>query len=272
MKREVDLFPFVSIIVPTFNRKKHLKDCINSLIKLDYPSSKFEIIVVDNGSTDDTIAFLQKDYSEVRVILEKRRNSSYARNAGWKNANGQIVAYTDDDCVVDPLWLRSLVSGFTSKEIGGVGGPLLLTLKPESVVRKFFGTPVGDFYKGEDKILVKELITANMAVRCEVFKDNRFDVSLAYTTLEDIDFCMSLTKKGHKLVYIPSAKVFHNMNPKRLTMSSILKRAFYQGISIYILEKNGWKDNINTKIFKRDFGRNSKFLPKEANYGCFLDY
>lgn len=229
--------PFVSIIVPTLNREMHLRNCLDSLFKLDYPRSKFEVIVVDNGSTDGTMEMVYREFPEVKLVFEKRKSSCFARNAGWKNAKGQIVAYTDDDCVVDPCWLRILVSSFTSAGIGGVGGPLLLLLRPESIVRKFHGTPVGNFYKGEEKILVKELITANLAVRREVFKKNRFDVSLPYTDLEDIDFCRSLIEAGYKLLYIPDAKVYHNIDPKRLTTPYILKRAFFAGISLYIFER-----------------------------------
>ncbi|MCP8317540.1 MAG: glycosyltransferase, partial [archaeon] len=189
--------PFVSVVVPTFNRKKLLENCLNSLFKMDYPGSKFEVIVVDGGSTDGTKVMVHRKFPKVRFILEKRKGRSFARNTGWKRAKGQIVAYTDDDCVIDECWLRILVSGFDSREIGGVGGPVFLLLHPKSICERFHGTPVGNFYLGERKILAKELITANLAVRREVFEKNRFDTSLAYD-LEDIDFCRSLMEAGYK--------------------------------------------------------------------------
>ena len=229
--------PCVSIVVPTINRKANLRHCLNSLYKLDYPSSKFEIIVVDNGSTDGTTEMVHNEFPNIKVIIERRKNSCYARNAGWKNACNEIIAYTDDDCIVDPCWLRLLASGFTSAEIVGVGGPLLLLLGPKSIVNKFNGTPVGDFEKGPKEKFTRELITANLAVRYEVFKKNEFDVSLAFTALEDIDFCRRLTSGHRKLLYMPSAKVYHNIDPRRLAMPYILKRAFFSGISIYIYER-----------------------------------
>ena len=227
----------VSIVVPTINRKDSLRRCLKSLYKLDYPASQFEIIVVDNGSTDGTTEMIHKEFPRVKLIIEKRKNSCYARNAGWKKASNQIVAFTDDDCIVDPCWLRVLVSGFTSAEIVGVGGPLLLLLGPKSVVNKFDGTPVGNFDKGSKTIFTRELITANLAVRHKVFEKYEFDVSLAFTALEDIDFCRRLTSGNCRLLYIPSATVYHNVDPGRLAMSYLLKRAFFSGLSIYIYER-----------------------------------
>ena len=251
MEMRENKLPYVSIVIPTINRKGSLRQCLNSIYRLDYPSSKIEIIVVDNGSTDGTPEMVHSEFPYIKVVIEKRKNSCYARNAGWKNACNEIIAYTDDDCIVDPSWLRKIVAGFTSAEIVGVGGPLLLLLGPKSIVSKFHGTPVGDFDKGKQKIFTRELITANLAVKREVFKEIDFDVSLAFTALEDIDFCRRLTSGDGKLLYLPSAKVYHNVDPKRLAMPYILKRAFFSGISIYIYERKNKGKIILIPIFLR---------------------
>lgn len=235
--------PFVSVIVPTLNRKKYLKDCLNSLLKIDYPRSRFEVIVVDGGSTDGTKELVEKNFPEVKFILEKRKGISYARNTGEKNADGQIVAYTDDDCVVDRGWIKKLVSGFTSPKIGGVGGPTYL-LHPELIPKKFLEeTVLGLFSFGEKTCPVNLLITANLAVRHDVFKKAEFDVLLGrrgnvlYSWEEDVDFCKNLLELGYMLLYVPDAKVYHNVDPKRATFRYILKRAFYGGISAYLVER-----------------------------------
>lgn len=141
--------PFLSVVIPTLNREKYLEKCLTSLFKIDYPKANFEVIVVDGGSNDGTMVMVQRKFPEVKFILERRKGRSYARNTGWKQANGQIVVYTDDDCVLDRSWLRVLASGFDSKEIGGVGGPLLLLLHPKSICEKFWGDTCRELLLGK---------------------------------------------------------------------------------------------------------------------------
>ena len=254
--------PFVSVIIPTLNRKELLYNCLKSLYRLNYPISNFEVVVVDGGSTDGTIQMLRSEFPNVRFVVEKRKGRSVARNTGWKNAKGQIVAYTDDDCVVDENWLRILVSGFAMQEIGAVGGPLFLLNQPQSIRNIFKGTPMGDFDLGDKKLFAKELITANLAVRCEVFDKNRFDETLLYD-LEDIDFCRSLIATGYNPIYLPNAKVYHNINPKRLTIVSTLKRAFPAGISLYIMErKSNQNIFLSAKLFRKSLGGFYQFVLK----------
>lgn len=119
-------------------------------------------------------------------------------------------------------------------------------------MRNFGGTPVGNFYLGSRKILAKELITANLAVRHEVFEKVKFDVSLAYD-FEDIDFCRSITDVGYKLLYIPDAIVYHNIDPKKVTIRYILKRAFFTGISFYIMERKRSNRTVLVTYFLRKF-------------------
>jgi len=252
--------PFASVIVPTLNRKELLGNCLKSLFRMDYPRSHFEVIVVDGGSTDGTIQMVHNDFPDVRFVVEKRKGRSVARNTGWKYAKGQIVAYTDDDCVVDKSWLRILVSSFDSKEIGAVGGPMFLLHQSKSIRNRFKGTPMGDFYLGDKKLPAKELITANLAVSREAFEKNRFDETLIYD-LEDVDFCRSLIETGYKSIYLPHAKVYHNINPKRLTIISTLRRTFPAGISFYIMER---KRNQNlfliAKFLRKSLGGYYQFV------------
>ena len=261
--------PFASVIVPTLNRKQLLGKCLKSLFRMDYPHSHFEVIVVDGGSTDGTMQMIHKDFPDVKFILETKKGRPVARNTGFKYAKGQIVAYTDDDCLVDKSWLKILVSSFDSKEIGAVGGPLFLLHQSNSIRNRFKGTPMGDFYFGDEKLHGKELITANLAVRRDVFEKNQFDETLIYD-LEDIDFCKSLISNGYDIIYHPYAIVYHNINPQRLTIISALRRAFPAGISFYIMERKRNQDSfLIAQLFRKFLGGLYQFVLRRR-FGDFF--
>ena len=115
----------VSVIVPVYNGERTIRDCIESLLHLNYPSDRYEIIIVDNDSTDATATLVQK--YPVKYVLENScRARATARNAGARIATGDLLAFIDADCVADPLWLKESVSFLVShKEIGSVGGRIL---------------------------------------------------------------------------------------------------------------------------------------------------
>lgn len=113
--------PVVSVIVPVFNGERTIEACLASLLGQDYPKERYEVIVVDNRSTDRTASLVQR--FPVRYVLEDRVQGSYAaRNRGVREASGELLAFTDADCVASPDWIRQGVAGFTSSEIGCVAG------------------------------------------------------------------------------------------------------------------------------------------------------
>ncbi|MBS7648907.1 glycosyltransferase, partial [Candidatus Bathyarchaeota archaeon] len=93
-----DRDPFVSIIIPAFNSEATIKDLLESLMLLDYSKDNLEIIIVDGGSTDRTME-IAKSYP-VRIIVESRKGINVARNAGVKSSKGEILVFTDSDCVI----------------------------------------------------------------------------------------------------------------------------------------------------------------------------
>lgn len=231
--------PFVSIVICTLNRKNMLKKCLDTIFRLDYPKSKYEVIVVDGGSTDGT-ADLKDDFPTVKFITESKLGLAHARNVGAKNARGSIIAYTDDDCIVDAQWLRNLIYGFHSPlRVIGVGGPIY-PLNPEIIPKKFLvKAALGLFDDGEYiKIADRGIITSNCAFRKEAFNVAKFDEQFGVTRRgglllsgEDVDFCLTLRKTGYKLLYTPYAKVYHNIPAYRVRGPYILKHAFFEAIS-----------------------------------------
>ncbi|MBL7071376.1 MAG: glycosyltransferase [Candidatus Omnitrophica bacterium] len=112
---------FISVIIPVYNGEKTISKCIESLVHQGYPKDKYEIIIVDNNSRDKTAEIVRK--YPIRYIKEEKTQSAYAsRNAGMKCAKGDILAFTDSDCVASPDWLRNGIEGFRGANIGCVAG------------------------------------------------------------------------------------------------------------------------------------------------------
>jgi glycosyltransferase involved in cell wall biosynthesis len=121
--------PFVSVIIPTFNRSRSLRETVESFARSSYPEHLLEIIVVDNDSTDDTaavIAELARDLTQVRPMTERRRGAHFARNAGARAAKGEILYFTDDDMLAEDDLLRKIVLPFSSgANVGSATGRVL---------------------------------------------------------------------------------------------------------------------------------------------------
>jgi glycosyltransferase involved in cell wall biosynthesis len=236
-------FPFVSVVIPSVNRKNHLENCLRSLVGVDYPQSKLEIIVVDGGSSDGTIAMVKTDFENVKLLVEQKHNISYARNIGGNAAYGEIIAFTDDDCIVDKEWVRSIVHAFHNENVSAAGGSVNL-LHPNLFSPNFAELPtLGLFSLGNKECSTDLLISANLAVRKKLFETLKFDLlfgqrsSLKYKWEEDVEYCNRLFDSGHKLMYVPSAIVYHDVDSQRIGFKYIISKEFFGGLSHYMVQR-----------------------------------
>ena len=126
--------PFASVIVCTYNGEAVIRDCLDALIVQDYPRDRYEIIVVDDGSTDRTNQIVS-EYSVKIIKHSKNLGICSARNTGLRNANGKIVAYTDDDCIVKTSWLKNLIK-FHRDDVVAVGG-LTIPFSVRTIMEKY---------------------------------------------------------------------------------------------------------------------------------------
>ena len=133
--------PLVSVVVAAYNASETLEACLQSLQDLDYPN--FEVLVVDDGSQDDTAAIASKFPQFNCIGLGTNRGLSAARNTGIRNASGSIIAFTDADCEVDSNWLHWLVHAFEQNDWAAVGGPNILPPEDGSVAAVVMATPGG---------------------------------------------------------------------------------------------------------------------------------
>jgi len=244
-------YPFVSVAVCTLNRKNLLRRCLNGLFNLNYPKSKYDIIVIDGGSTDGTVNMLKNEFPNVKIYLEKRVGVSHARNKALELANGDFIAFTDDDCVVTKDWLYYLVTSFSSPRIGAVGGPVRFLYHEKIPCKLLVKAALGGYDLGEKEMFVRFLITANIVIRREIFQHIKFETILGRMgnmlfDNEDVEFCERMLKMGYHLLYNPKAIVYHDIDlKKRVNMKYILTRAVYSGISLHIMKTKGFPSNAD---------------------------
>lgn len=197
--------PFVSIIVPVFNGEATLRECLDSLMQVDYPPQSMEIIVADNNSTDGTAGIIRQ-YPVRCIKATSGQGPSVARNAGMQVARGEILAFVDADVIVHRDWLRALVQGFDDG-VGCVGGPVW-GQRRTTIVEEFLYQDDSDNYCLSHPFL-PFMHGANVAFRRLVLdKIGGFDESLV--TGEDRDICWRLQlETDFRLRFVPEAFVTH---------------------------------------------------------------
>ena len=199
--------PKVSVVVCTYNGSRTLQGCLESLRALDYPD--YEVIIVDDGSTDG-VCDIAARYPVFRYFRQKNRGLSVARNVGAQLAAGTIVAYTDDDCVVDEHWLRYLVQAMEDQQVEGIGGP---NITPESdgwTAKCVAASPGNPSHVMIDDHRAEHIPGCNMAFKRDILLGiGGFDGQYRVAG-DDVDFCWRLQDAGYKIGYAPGAMVWHH--------------------------------------------------------------
>ena len=238
---------FISVVICTYNRCESLKDTLNSLlIQKCEGNFDYEVIVVDNNSKDGTKEVV-KEYEErfkgrLKYLFEPRQGLSYARNKGIKEAKGEIIAFTDDDCIVDREWLQNIWECFKRYKCDGLGGRVL-PLYPENTPswmkenKDLLSGPIVSHDYGEE-IKIYDLdkmvpaVGANMAFKKSCFKELglfREDIGAGKGMVgEDTEFFMRLLRKNKVLYYCGTALIWHKVEEKRMSLRYIGKWKFLE--------------------------------------------
>lgn len=240
-----------SVIVPTYDRPSYLQDALVSLLQQDFPSSSYEIIVVDNKPTGEARKIVQEleqdEHRSIRYVEEPKVGLHHARHAGAREARGKILVYVDDDVVVHPNWLSAIVAPFADPQVACVGGktvprwetggpPKWLSLVPDAEAR------LSLLHLGEE---AKELSWPEIAYGCNMAVKRSVLYEVGGFNPDGIgdrrfiwlrgDGETGLQKKihdgGYKVMYSPQAWLYHCIPASRLTPEYFDWRAFIQGIS-----------------------------------------
>ena len=224
--------PFFSIIIPTWNRPRQLRACLLSLAKLEYPSDRFEVIVVDDGSDPPVVPPVDRDLSGCSVTCLRQSNAgpAAARNAGAAKAQGWYLAFTDDDCVPDPDWLRRLAGAFERSPRALVGGHTINALSDNlyaTASQAIVQAAQESFRAGHSRL--QFFASNNLALPADLFGAvGGFDP--AFRTSEDRDLCDRWARAGYPLLYAPDAVIFHG---HELTLGGFWRQHFNYGRGAY---------------------------------------
>jgi len=279
----------VSIIVITWNGIRHISDCLKSIQKSTYLN--YEIIVVDNGSKDGTPELISKEFSQVKLIREKKNlGFTGGNNIGIKQSRGEIIFLLNDDTKIHPRLIETLVRELeSSSKIGIVGPKIYFMGEPDKI---WFAGGKINWARGESSHLGRNLTDKELnndskkevdfitgcalMIKKEVIDkigllDNKF-----FAFYEDADWCQKAKKAGYKVIYTPFGGVWHikSATASRVFLDDLKSQAkdkkiitrikiYFRMIGRYIFNVNGQKYRIHRNRFIF-FIRHAKFKYKIA--------
>lgn len=249
--------PACSVVVCTRDRTALLAQCLAALAALDHPS--YEVIVVDNSRGDATTERLSERFG-ARYVLEPRRGLSRARNAGALAARGAVVAFTDDDGVPHPGWLRCHADALRDPTLAATTGRVVLLDRSVAPARAYeaaggedLGTkPLRVDHRCEQWFELANFggigVGGNLALRKALFRDGwgfREDLGLGYRILGEEHYAFfELLRAGHAIAYVPGAVIRHQP-PSDLEAVEIRKRRTLRASGAYMLmllvEEDGYR-------------------------------
>lgn len=237
----------ISVVICTRNRASDLREVLDSLAAQNPPGELCEVVVVDNGSTDTTPKvvsdFTAPGWLSVRYVYEGVTGLSRARNTGIAAAQGEIIAFLDDDVIADQMWIRGILKAYQGEpDVSCVGGKILgvwVDQQPDWFVPGFYMLLGCADFGDKPRILTypDKPIGCNMAIRKDIItKLGGFPPLLGrkegnLLSNEECDFFYRVSRADEKMVYAPAAVVYHKIYPWRATRRYLLRRWYWQGIS-----------------------------------------
>jgi len=198
----------ISVIIPAYNAEATLGNCLDALEAQSLSHDWYEVIVVDDGSTDQT-AEIVRQY-DVQLFRQPNAGPAAARNQGAQLARGDILLFTDADCEPTPDWVERMIQPFRSPDVTGAKG--VYRTRQRELVARFVQLEYEDKYDRMSRYDHIDFVdTYSAAYRRDVFLANDgFDAVFPTASVEDQEFSFRLARKGYRLVFAPRAVVYHH--------------------------------------------------------------
>ncbi len=222
--------PNISVIIPTYNRSRHIRRCLSALTHQDYPRQRFEVIVVDDGSSEPLDEAVDPYRSRLTLTLLRQTNAgpATARNMGASVARGAHLAFTDDDCRPRADWLRRLDTAFATSAASMIGGRTVnrLSLNCYSATSQLILDVVYAFYN-RDPMAARFFASNNIAMPKRMFDAvGGFDIGFCRAASEDREFCDRWRMHGYAMAYHSEAVIQHL---HQLTLRTFCEQHFTYG-------------------------------------------
>jgi len=260
---QINKEPAVSVVICTYNRDKFIGEALNCLAKQTLSPELFEIIVVDNKSTDNTAAITKHFITEhpelnMRYVLEPNKGLSFARNRGITEARAPIITYIDDDAEVIPGFLQSIVNFMQEdKSVVGIGGkviPKYSESEEPKWMSRYLDGMVGRIDYGPTSKRFDSTMKypggCNMTYTKQILqKAGGFNNQLTFRA-DDKDIFFQVTRYTNNIYYLPEAALYHNMDRDRLTFANFKK----------LFLKSGNEEKIRVRSEKGEIAVLKKFF------------
>lgn len=234
-----------SVIIPTFNRVDEIKELLKSLSEQTISQNEFEVIVVDDGSTDNTVEIIEsikkKSSFEIKILNQDHKGPGEARNLGMSNAKGKYFVFIDSDCIADPNWLLAYKKEVEFSDVAGFGGPdsvlpnFLPIQKAIDYSMTSFITTGGIRGHSKKKISKYYPRSFNMGVRADIVDKIGGMGKLRHG--QDIEFSNRILSTGEPIIKVEAAVVYHK---RRISIKKFFKQVYNWGvarINLYKIDK-----------------------------------
>jgi glycosyltransferase involved in cell wall biosynthesis len=251
-----------SVVVPAYNDRSNLINCLKSLSALHYPLDKFEVIVVDDGSSDRSFEAVQRFKSEqpqldLTLLRQENKGPCGARNAGLEKAKNEFIAFIDSDEMAEANWLKHAQKYFEDEKVAAVEGSIIVPQK-EKITPFTHQTPIdhgGEFVTGN--IIYRKKVIDEVGRFDERFYDRKRKVHFR----EDADLAFKVLEKGREIVYAPEVITFHPPQKGQWTKPLRLAKRHYFDALIFKKHPQKARQFISNYQIKR---------PRQRSYLAYL--